>query len=140
MKINAPIGNPSYAPLFIRLTLGSYFVLAGISKLPLLHAFIGQVKSFGIVSDNVATLYATLLPYLEIFVGGAIVLGLWTTLTALVAAVLLISFIVAFGIFPGEFQIFNKDIIMAGGALSLMFSGPGKYSVDNIRKGGGAPA
>jgi uncharacterized membrane protein YphA (DoxX/SURF4 family) len=138
MKINAPIGNATYAPLFIRLTLGSYFVLAGVSKLPLLNAFIGQVKSLAVAPENVATLYATLLPYLEIFVGVAIAVGLWTTLTGLMAAVLLLSFVIAFGIFPGEFQIFSKDIILAGAALSLMFSGPGAYSADNLRKSGEA--
>jgi uncharacterized membrane protein YphA (DoxX/SURF4 family) len=134
MKINVPIGNPIYAPLFIRLTLGGYFLLAGVSKLPLLHAFIGQVKSLGVAPENVSTLYATLLPYLEIFVGGALLFGLWTTLVALMAAVMLLSFVFAFGIFPGEFRIFSKDIILAGGALSLMFSGPGAYSADNLRK------
>ncbi len=134
MKINAPIGNPIYAPLFIRLTLGGYFVLAGISKIPLLHAFIGQVKSLGVAPDNVATLYATLLPYLEIFVGGSLMFGLWTTLSALMAALMLLSFVIAFGIFPGEFQIFSKDVILVGAALSLMLSGPGAYSLDNLRK------
>lgn len=140
MKIDAPIGNATFAPLFIRLTLGSYFVLAGFSKLPLLSAFIGQVKAFGVAPDNVATLYATLLPYLEVFVGAAIVVGLWTTLVSLLAALLLFSFVVAFGIFPGEFQVFSKDIILSGAAVSLMFSGPGAYSIDNLRRANGAPS
>jgi len=134
MKMNEPIGKAAYGPLLIRLSLGSYFLLAGLSKLPLLHAFITQVKSFGVLPENLSTLYATLLPYLEVFVGGTILLGLWTTLAGLMAAFLLLSFIVAFGFFPGEYLIFSKDVILAAGALSLLYSGPGAYSIDNVRK------
>ena len=134
MKMNEPIGKAIYGPLLIRLSLGSYFILAGLGKLPLLFVFISQVKSFGVLPENLATLYATLLPYLEIFVGGSILLGLWTTLAGLMATMLLASFIIAFGFFPGDHTVFSKDVILAAGALSLLYSGPGAYSIDNLRK------
>jgi len=136
MKINEPIGDTRYAPLFIRLPLGSYFVLAGLSKLDQLAGFVTEVKKMGVLRDNLAALYATLLPYLEIFSGTLIFLGLWTTLASLISSLLLISFIIAFGFFADN-TLLNKDIIVLGATLSLLYSGGGLYSLDNIRRNSG---
>jgi uncharacterized membrane protein YphA (DoxX/SURF4 family) len=138
MKINEPIGSSVWAPFFIRVTLGMYFVLAGLGKLEVLAAFIEQVKGFGILPANLASLYATLLPYAEIFIGGSFLIGLWTTLMGLLASLLLISFIFAFGFFPGGHDLFNKDVILLAASLSLMYSGPGIYGSDNLRRPPGA--
>jgi uncharacterized membrane protein YphA (DoxX/SURF4 family) len=140
MKIDEPIGQAAYGPLYIRLTLGTYFILAGLAKIPLLDGFITQVKAFGIAPENVTAVYATLLPYLELFVGGALLMGLWTTLAGILGALLLLTFVLGFGIFTGEFAVFNKDLILAGSAISLLYSGPGAYSVDNVRKANAASA
>jgi uncharacterized membrane protein YphA (DoxX/SURF4 family) len=136
MKINEPIGSAVVSPLFLRIPLGGYFLLAGYSKLHVLPAFVDQVQSLGIVSRNLSSLYATLLPYLEIYVGAALLLGLWTTLTGIMALILLGSFIFAFGLFPGAHSIFNKDVILFGVAASLLYSGPGPYSIDKTRSAG----
>ena len=134
MKINQPVGPSGWAPFFTRVTLGAYFVLAGLSKLEALAAFIQQVKGFGVLPDNASSLYATLLPYSEVALGGFLVLGLWTTLMGLLSALMLLSFVFAFGFFPGHHDLFNKDIILLAASVSLMYSGPGLYSWDNIRK------
>lgn len=140
MKIDEPIGQAAYGPLFIRVTLGGYFILAGLAKIPLLDGFINQVKGFGVAPENVTAVYATLLPYMEIFVGSALLMGLWTTLAGILGAILLLTFVIGFGIFTGEYAVFNKDLILAGAAASLLYSGPGAYSVDNVRKANGAPS
>lgn len=137
MKMNEPIGNGLYGPLFIRVTLGAYFVVAGMLKLDQAPgAFIEEVRQFGILKEPLLTLYATLLPYLEVMAGGLMILGFFTTLAALTSSLLLISYIVAFKLFPQHPHLFNKDVVLLGASLSLLFSGGGYYSVDNFRKTG----
>lgn len=137
MKFNEPIGPATVGPLFLRLPLGGFFLLAGYSKLHMLSAFIEQVQGFGIASPNLSSLYAVILPYLEMFVGAAFILGLWTTLTGIMSLLLLGSYIFAFGIFPGSHSIFNKDIVLFGAASCLLYTGPGPYSIDKVRKADG---
>lgn len=134
IKINEPIGSSVWAPFLIRVTLGMYFIMAGLSKLDVLSAFIEQVKTFGMLPGNVAALYGTLLPYAEVAIGGLMIVGLWTTLMGILSGFLLFSFVCAFGFFPGDHDIFNKDVILLATAVSLMYSGPGIYSLDNIRR------
>jgi len=134
IKINEPIGPAGYGPMFCRAALGGYFLLAGLSKLQVLAAFVAQVKSFGVLPENVSSLYGVLLPYLEVFIGGCLLLGLWTTMVGLMAGCLMVSFVCAFGLFPESANIFNKDIVLLGAILSLLYTGPGKYSLDNVGK------
>lgn len=134
IKMGEPIGSAGFGPFFARLGLGAYFLLAGLSKLQVLSAFIQQVKSFSVLPENVSWLYGVLLPYLEVFVGGCLLLGLWTTLVGLMASGMLISFVCAFGLFPGSSDIFNKDVVLLSAVLGLLYTGPGFYSLDNVRK------
>ena len=135
MKFNQPIGAAPYGPMFIRLTLGAYFILAGLGKLDLLAAFVDQVRSFGVLPGNVAAVYGILLPYVEVAVGALLLIGMWTTLSGVLAGLLIFSFVCAFGVFPGSHDIFNKDIILLAAACSLLYSGPGAFAVDNLGKG-----
>jgi uncharacterized membrane protein YphA (DoxX/SURF4 family) len=134
IKMDEPIGPASVGPLIARFGVGAYFLLAGLSKLQMLSAFVAQVKTFGVLPENASALYAVLLPYLEVFIGGCFILGLWTTMVAIVASILLVSFIFAFGFFPGSSDIFNKDIVLLCTVLSLLYTGPGAYGLDNVRK------
>jgi len=134
IKMNEPIGPTMMGPLIARLAVGSYFLMAGLSKLQMLSAFVAQVKTFGVLPDNVSSLYAVLLPYLEVFIGGCFILGLWTTMVGFMASALLMSFVFAFGFFPGSSDIFNKDIVLLGAVLCLLYTGPGSYSLDHVRK------
>jgi uncharacterized membrane protein YphA (DoxX/SURF4 family) len=47
---------------------------------------------------------------------------------------MILSFVLAFGVFPGTHDIFNKDLILLAAACSLLYSGPGALSIDNIGK------
>jgi uncharacterized membrane protein YphA (DoxX/SURF4 family) len=134
IKMNEPIGPATFGPLISRLALGSYFLLAGWSKLHMLGAFVAQVKTFGVLPENVASLYGVLLPYVEVFIGGCLLLGFWTTMVSFVGSALLVSFIFAFGVFPGSNDIFNKDLVLLGALLCLLYTGPGAYSIDNMRR------
>lgn len=99
MKMTEPIGSSLYAPVFIRCTLGLYFVLAGLAKLDNLPGFISEIQSFHILPQHLATLYAIMLPYLEVGAGALLVLGAWTTLAALATSLILLSFIYVLGVF-----------------------------------------
>lgn len=134
IKMNQPIGPAVYGPMITRCVIGAYFFLAGMSKLQMLAAFVAQVKTFSVLPDNVSSLYGVLLPYAEIFVGGALILGLWTTMVGMMASFLLVSFICAFGVFPGSTDIFNKDLVLLAATIGLLYTGPGAYAVDGMRK------
>lgn len=136
MKMNEPIGDSRYGPLFIRVPLAAYFLLAALSKLHQASAFVEEIRRFKVMPDQLATLYGILLPYVEFTAGVFLLLGIWTTLSALLAALMLFSFTLAFGFFPSGLTIFNKDVLLLGAALSLMYSGAGAYSVDSFRKSG----
>jgi len=133
LKMSEPIGHGAYAPLFLRIALGAYFLMAGWLKVSHLDDFIQVIKGFNMLPGDLANVYGSLLPYMELAAGGFLVLGLWTTLAAMLAAIMIASFVFAFGFFPQPINIFNKDVILLACAVSLMFSGPGAYSIDGLR-------
>lgn len=134
MKVSEPLGNPLYAPFLIRLGLGAYFILAGLLKLDDHNAFLAHVRAFNILPEQASLLYGLLLPYIEVAIGGLLVVGYWTTLASVLSSLMLFSFILALGTFPNTARLFNKDIILLGASLSLLFSGAGAYSIDRFRK------
>ena len=136
IKLTEPVGDISYAGMFARIPLGLYFIVAGFQKVGNPAAFAEEVRKFSIIPDHLATVYGVLLPYLEIASGGLLVLGAWTTLAAIMSSLLLLSFIIAIGVYPNGRPLFNKDIILLGISLSLLFSGGGRMSVDRFRKSG----
>ena len=136
MKANQPIGDAVFAPFFVRCAIGAFFVMAGLAKMGQIPDFIKKVESFGILSPSLSTVYGALLPYLEVGIGFLLIIGFWTTLAGILGSLLLISFIVALGTFPNASSIFNKDIILLGGTISLLFSGAGAFSIDRFRKNG----
>jgi uncharacterized membrane protein YphA (DoxX/SURF4 family) len=136
MKLNRPIGNELYAPLLIRGALGSYILLAGLVKLENLAAFVEEVKKLGMLPEHLATVYAILLPYFEIFAGGLLVMGLWTILGAIIASFHFASLVYVFGFFTGSGILFNKDVVLLAAALSILYSGAGAFSLDRFRQTG----
>jgi uncharacterized membrane protein YphA (DoxX/SURF4 family) len=136
MKLNQPIANALYGPLWIRLSLGAYFILAGMMKLNNPESFLEEIKKFGILREPILTLYGILLPYLEIFGGTLLLLGFFTTLASLLCSLMLLSFIIALKLFPNGGDLYNKDVILLGACLSLLFTGGGFFSLDHFRKSG----
>ncbi len=136
MKMTQPIGNGLYAPLFIRLALGAYLVMAGLAKLDNIPAFIKVIEEYKIISGHAATLYGVLVPYFEIGVGVMFIAGMWTTLAGIIASLILASFVYAMGIASKGGYVPNKDIILLAASLSLLYSGAGAFSVDRFRASG----
>lgn len=138
MKINEPIGDPIYAPFFIRIALGALFIMAGLGKLNDIPGFIRIVQEYKIpfFPPHIAVVYGTLLPYVEIGAGALMILGFWTTLSALMTSLMLLSFVIANGALAGPIahRVLDKDVILLAASISLLFSGSGAFSIDRFRK------
>lgn len=124
--------------LFLRVPLGLFFLMAGISKLSDPAGFVAMVN--GLVDENIswlpdslATAYAYALPYVEIVVGAAAILGFLTKWAGLLMSLLLISFLVAFGV-TAKGVPFNKDVVFLGAAIYLALSGSYFWSIDGMMK------
>ena len=81
--------------LAARLYLGYVFVHAGIAKLGHYPVTLGAVRQYELLPWQAAPTYATVLPALEIILGAALILGLFTRSIAVLAALGLCSFLVA---------------------------------------------
>ena len=118
--------------LFIRVPLGLFFLMAGFAKAGDPQSFVELVRSFAILPESLASIYGFVVPYLEILLGAAVILGLWTKWAGLIMSLLLLSFIIATGINPNSAP-FNKDIILLGASVSLWLGGSHFWSVDGRR-------
>ncbi len=136
MKLNEPIGNPIFAPLLIRLTLGGYFLVSGFGSLNRISDSVAAIERLQIFPQHIATMYGILLPYLQLVGGALLFLGAWTTLAAILGALIMLAFVIAFGTGGGFRGFFNKELIMFAASISLLFSGSGAFSVDRFRKMG----
>ena len=134
MKINEPLGDASIGPLLVRLPVGIYFVMAGLLILRDPTGFVAEVHNMKILPPHAGTIYAIMLPYIQISAGGLLIIGMWTTLAAGAVSLMLLSFVLAFGLHPDGTHLFNKDIIFLAAALSLLYTGSGAWSVDRFRR------
>jgi uncharacterized membrane protein YphA (DoxX/SURF4 family) len=156
IKISDPIGDPSYGPFLVRLPLGVYFIQSGIAKMNHPQIFLDAVKQYNEIKEPLATLYGVLSPYVEFVTGVFVLIGFWTTLAGILAALLSLSFffalgtykhmpwspdfvvlskpVAAAGVFPGYVP--RWDVLLLAASLSLLYSGAGALSVDRFRKSG----
>jgi uncharacterized membrane protein YphA (DoxX/SURF4 family) len=75
-----------------RLVLGAIFIVAGVSKIGHAIEFATQIAAFRLVPQPLIAPMAIALPFLEVLLGGYLVLGLFTRVSAWIAAVLLLVF------------------------------------------------
>jgi uncharacterized membrane protein YphA (DoxX/SURF4 family) len=78
--------------LLLRVLLGSIFIVAGASKIGHAAEFAAQIAGFRLLPQIVVAPLALLLPFLEILLGGYLILGLFTRAAAWMAVVLLAIF------------------------------------------------
>jgi uncharacterized membrane protein YphA (DoxX/SURF4 family) len=78
--------------LVSRLVLGAIFIVAGVSKIGHAIEFATQIAAFRLVPQPLIAPMAIALPFLEVLLGGYLVLGLFTRVSAWIAAVLLLVF------------------------------------------------
>jgi uncharacterized membrane protein YphA (DoxX/SURF4 family) len=80
------------AVLLLRLVLGGIFIVAGASKIGHAAEFAQQIAAFRLLPQLTIAPIAIILPFLEVLLGGYLVIGLFTRIAAWVAAVLLLVF------------------------------------------------
>ena len=128
--------NQNLAGFLIRVPMGLYFFISGRLLLQSQDGLISAIKALGVFPGEFCNLLGAVIPYFEIVVGSLMIVGFWTSLAAILSAVLIFLFIYIFGIYPNEYVPFNKDVIWLACSLALLATGPGAFSVDKFREKG----
>jgi thiol-disulfide isomerase/thioredoxin/uncharacterized membrane protein YphA (DoxX/SURF4 family) len=81
--------------LFLRLGLGAIFIVASIAKIQDIAKFISTINSYGILSGGLANLYGYVVPWVELFIGCSMILGVFIRFSAIISFLLTISFMIA---------------------------------------------
>jgi uncharacterized membrane protein YphA (DoxX/SURF4 family) len=89
--------------LLVRLLLGGVFVHASMDKILHTGDFAGVIANYRILPDSLVNLAAVILPWLELFLGGFLILGIWVPGAALACNMLLgvFSLALAFNLLRG---------------------------------------
>lgn len=82
----------NWVVLVLRVVLGGIFIVAGASKIGHADIFAAQIAGFRILPEAIIAPLATVLPFLEILLGGYLILGLFTRTAAWVAVAFLAAF------------------------------------------------
>lgn len=82
--------------LVLRVALGGLFLFAAYNKLRDPQQFAFSIKAFDLVPDGFATFATFAVPWTEIVVGTALVLGVWARSAAALLMLMLAVFIAAF--------------------------------------------
>jgi len=80
------------AVLVLRVVLGGIFLVAGASKIGHQIEFAQEIAAFGLVPRAAVAPMALALPFLEVLLGGYLVLGLFTRTAAWIAVAVLAMF------------------------------------------------
>jgi putative oxidoreductase len=112
-------------PLLLRLAVGIIFILHGISKLGALDKTASFFAGIGIPAAGFA---AGLVAVVELGGGILLILGLFTRQASLLLAIVMIVAILTVKLKMG-FPAMDIDVVLLAGSLSLLFTGPGKYSL-----------
>jgi len=89
------IVNNRWLIFSLRVALGSIFIAASVSKIPHQAEFTSTVTSYGILPDNLAHFYGSVLPWAELFIGCCLVLGIFSRFASTLSLPLIVSFIIA---------------------------------------------
>lgn len=134
--------------LIARVVLGGVFIVAGGAKIGNAAYFAAQIAAFGIVPRPVIAPMALLLPFLEVLLGGYLVIGLYARLAGWIATIQLLIFAAAIasavarglslscGCFgPSDQTVTSwpevgRDVALALVGLLVALRGPGMLALD----------
>ena len=87
------LGAMAWLVVLARILVGGVFVFAGLSKLLIPHAeVVAMMQQYTVIPPAVIPLLATLLPWIEVLSGTALLMGFYTTPAALLIGLQLLSF------------------------------------------------
>lgn len=78
--------------LIVRLILGAVFVFASIDKIRHPEAFAELVYNYQMLPDQLVNIFAIVLPWLELLLGGCLLVGVWLPGAVILANMLLVTF------------------------------------------------
>ena len=87
-----------YLSFVFRLAVGIIFIVSSVGKLSEGTAFVDDVTKYQLLTNTLADVYATALPWVEIIMGTLLILGLITTIAAGVGVLTSLSFVIASGV------------------------------------------
>ena len=90
-----PAGAVAWLGLVVRLGAAAVWILAGVAKIPQIHAFQVTVQRYGILPTALIGPFAYVLPFLEVALGLYLAVGLFVRGTALVGTALFAIFLAA---------------------------------------------
>lgn len=120
----------SFGPLIIRVVLGGLFILHGVDKFR--DGISGVEEFFASNGVPAASLTAPVTAVLEIVLGAALILGLFTRVAAAVMALVLVGAIVWVKADGGILGSSELDLAYISGLAALVLLGPGRLSVDEV--------
>lgn len=129
----------SFALLLNRVSLGVLFVLAGVRKLmpagdadilDKMNGFASFVASKAPMPEFLGKAYGYTLPWAELLVGAALVIGVYTRISASLIGLMLLSFIIAMGPewWPDSGPAFSKNFILLTLCILIAAAGSGKFA------------
>lgn len=85
----------------LRLVLGGILIAASVTKLQYQAEFVDIVAGYGLLPDSLAQVYGLVVPWVELFIGCCLVLGIFTRFASAVSVPLTVSFVIAsaYGLF-----------------------------------------
>lgn len=87
------LGAMPWLVVLARFLVGGVFVFAGLSKLLIPHAeVVAMMQQYTVIPAAIIPLLATLLPWVELLSGTALLIGFYTTPAAVIIGVQLLSF------------------------------------------------
>ena len=89
------ISQHHYVWLAARVILGGIFMLTSIPKIANINAFIELVSGYGILPEGLARLFGSVLPWVELYLGCSLILGVFVRLAQVIVIPLSAAF--AFG-------------------------------------------
>ena len=128
----------SFGLAVLRIATGLVFLDHGYQKM--FKMGIGGVTGFfGQIGVPLPSVMATLITVLEVFGAVAIIVGFLTRPLALAFALDMLGAIFLVQLKNG-FSKFELEFLLLGAAVALLFTGPGRYSIDAIIAGRAEPA
>jgi uncharacterized membrane protein YphA (DoxX/SURF4 family) len=132
----------------LRLIVGTIFLIAGIVKLKSGSSqFLSAIMGYELVPKFVAAVLASLLPWLEVVVGGLLILGLWSQFSVVAGVILLLIFSSGIAISllrdkdndcgcfrtvtPVQWRLIYRNLILLGLLILVYGTKGGLWSIDD---------